>query len=620
MKVVVASEPRLARRRRSATGGAARSSTAPPASEPGVRRASAPEDSSAFPASVRPAAGVRAVLPDRRRATIARYRQITSILARHSLGYLISPLGPLGRSSLLHRTGSLQGSTHAHLTRPEHLRKAIEELGPTFIKLGQILSTRGDLLPQAYLDELEKLQDSAPPIPPEQVRQVLAEEFGQPVEKLFASFDLQPLAAASIGQAHCAMLLDGTEVVVKVRRPGVDEQVEMDLHILLDLALKASRHWSAARFYDLYAIAQEFAQTLRTELDYLHEAENADRFAQNFADDPDIHIPRVYWERTTACVLTLERIRGIKITDLRAIKAAGLDRRDIARRAAQALLKMILDDGFFHADPHAGNLFVEEDGTIALVDFGMVGRVDDPTKDLLVRLVLCMASKDASRLADVLLTISTAHVHVDRNGLKRDLQHILERYLNRPLGDVKLSVFLSELLAVVRWHHLRLPTDLALLIKTLGMDEGLGVTLDPHFDMMDVYVPYAEAFVRRQFSPHVWLKHFALFGLDSLQMGLELPQQLHHILGDIERGGFEVNVQPESFEPYLLRLEVLANRIVLGILVAAFTVGMALLVAAYHPNGLGGFANVLFLLVLVLSGSFGTYLLALILLSRRRPR
>jgi ubiquinone biosynthesis protein len=606
MKAVVAPEARLARRRRSIGGGAAARAAAPLAFERDVAHTIGPRAKTARPTAGRP--------------TARRYRQITSILARHSLGFLVGSLSSHAPGVLLHPHSESPANGRAHLTRPEHVRKAIEELGPTFIKLGQILSTRGDLLPPAYLDELEKLQDSAPPIPSEQVRGVLAEEFGRPVDELFASFDSQPLAAASIGQVHCATLLDGSEVVVKVRRPGVEEQVELDLHILLDLALRAGRHWSAARFYDLYAIAQEFAQTLRSELDYLHEAENADRFAQNFADDPDIHIPRVYWERTTARVLTLERIRGMKFTDLRAIKAARLDRRDIARRAARALLKMILDDGFFHADPHAGNLFVEADGTIALVDFGMVGRVEGPTQDLLVRLVLCMASNDASRLADVLLSISTAHVHVDRNALKRDLQHILERYLNRPLGDVKLSAFLSELLAVVRWHHLRLPTNLALLIKTLGMDEGLGVALDPHFDMMEVYVPYVEAFVRRQFSPRAWLKHFALFGLDSLQMGLEVPQQLHRILGDIERGGFEVNVQPESFEPYLARLEVLANRIVLGILVAAFTVGMALLVAAYHPNGFSGFANVLFLLVLVLSGSFGTYLLALILLSKRRTR
>ena len=500
------------------------------------------------------------------------------------------------------------------------MRKAIEELGPTFIKLGQILSTRGDLLPQDYLAELEKLQDGAPSIPPAIVRSILVEEFGRPVEEVFASFDFQPLAAASIGQAHCATLPDGTGVVVKVRRPGVDERVEMDLHVLLDLALRASKHWSAARFYDLYGITQEFAQTIRTELDYLHEAENAERFGENFADDPGVHIPRVCWEQTTMRVLTMERIHGMKINDVRAIKAAGLDRSDIARRAAQALLKMILDDGFFHADPHPGNIFVEADGTIALIDFGMVGHVDVSTKDLLVRLVLCMASNDASRLADVLLDLSTAHVHVDRNSLKRDLQRILERYLGRSLGDVKLSAFLGELLSVVRRHHLRLPADLALLVKTLGMDEGLGVALDPRFDMMEVYVPYAEAYLRRQFSPRAWLKSMTIFGLDSLQMGMELPRQLHRILGDIERGGFEVNVQPESFDAYLARIEVLANRIILGILAAAFTVGMALLVAAYHPSGFDGFAHVLFLLVLVLSGSFGTYLLALIVLSKRRSR
>ncbi len=613
MKAVAAPQPQLARRRRRAADGAIGKPVAPSLPEVAI---AIPGNS---PVSVpRPDAAAAASAQDRKREIAARYRQITRILARHSLGFLVAPHNPLDTSHLLRR--NLGNGIHNHATRPEHLREAIEELGPTFIKLGQILSTRGDLLPQPYLDELEKLQDNAPPIAPEAVRQILLEEFDKPAEELFASFDFKPLAAASIGQAHCATLLDGTEVVVKVQRPGVGQQVEMDLQILLDLALKASHHWSAARFYDLYGITQEFAQTLRTEIDYIHEAENAERFADNFAGEPEVHVPRVYWERTTTRVLTLERIYGVKITDVKAIKASGADPRAVARRAARALLKMILDDGFFHADPHAGNIFVEEDGTIALLDFGMVGHVDGPTKDMLVRLVLCMASSDASRLSDVLLDISTAHVHVDRHGLRRDLQRILERYLNRSLGDVKLSAFLGELLVVVRRHHLRLPADLALLVKTLAMDEGLGVALDRRFDMMEVYVPYAEAYMRREFSPREWLKNMTIFGLDSLQMGMELPQQLHRILGDIERGGVEVNVQPESFESYLARLEVLANRIILGILVSAFTIGMALLVAAYHPEGFGGFSLLLFLLVLVLSGSFGTYLLALIILSRRRSR
>ncbi|HEX9068461.1 MAG TPA: AarF/ABC1/UbiB kinase family protein [Ktedonobacterales bacterium] len=460
------------------------------------------------------------------------------------------------------------------------MRIAIEELGPTFIKLGQILSTRGDLLPEGYRAELAKLQDAAQPVPAEQVASVLAEELGCPVEEAFLSFEMTPLAAASIGQAHAATLADGTEVVVKVRRPGVVEQIEEDLHILVDLAVKASRHWEVARFYDLLAIAQEFAQTLRSELDYLSEASNLERIADNFAEEPDIHIPKVFWETTTSRVLTIERIRGIKISDVASLDAAGLNRSEVAHRAARLLLTMILEHGFFHADPHAGNVFVEPSGRIGLIDFGMVGEVDSTARDLLVRLVVAIVRKDAGLLADVMLELGVAQPHVDRNALRRDMQRLLARYSDRKLGEVKLGLMLSELLDVLRWHHLRLAPDLALLVKTIVMGEGLGAEVDPTFNLMDVYAPMAEDLMRQRFSQGEWLKQLLLASVDSLQMGLELPRQVHRILGDIERGGFEVSVQPSSFTPYLSQMELLINRVVIAVLAAALAITAALLIVA----------------------------------------
>ncbi|MGZ3715688.1 MAG: ABC1 kinase family protein, partial [Ktedonobacterales bacterium] len=282
--------------------------------------------------------------PEAAHSRAKRDRQIVEILARHGLGFLIGSI-TLDRRRILRLSPTDGTGEKQRLAPPARVRMAIEELGPTFIKLGQIVSTRGDLLPQPYLDELSKLQDSAPPIPSDQVRQLLLEELGRPVEEVFASFDMKPMASASIGQAHAATLLDGTEVVVKLRRPGVAEQVEEDLHILLDLALRASRQWEAARFYDIYAITQEFAQTLRAEMDYLREGHNLETISQNFADEPDIHLPEVYWETTTSRMLTLERIRGFKMSDAAAIEAGGLDRPTVAKRAARLLLTMILEHG-----------------------------------------------------------------------------------------------------------------------------------------------------------------------------------------------------------------------------------------------------------------------------------
>lgn len=535
-----------------------------------------------------------------------RYRQIVEILTRHGLGFAVGALkhnthssGNSGGASVpATATSTSHASTippHAHSRSfrprrqrtggPEHVRLALEELGPTFIKLGQILSTRGDLLPQEYLDELALLQDSIPPISEAEVRATLAQELDRPLEEAFASFDMTPLASASIGQAHAATLPDGTEVVVKLRRPHVVEQVETDLSILLDLALRAGRRWEVARHYDLLAIAQEFAQTLRHELDYVHEAQNVERIAENFADETDIHIPRVYWETTTSRMLTLERIYGVKFTDMEAVEAQGLDRAEIAHRAARLLLTMILDHGFFHADPHPGNVLIERGGRIGLIDFGMVGEVDDGIRNLLLQLMIAIARQDASRLTDAVLEISVSRASVDRHALRRDLQRLLLRYSGRALGDVKFGTMLAEMLEVIRWHHLRLPPDLALLVKTLAMGEGLAARLDPSFNLMEVYLPLSEELVRRQFDLGRWLRQMTFTVLDAAQMGLELPQQLRRVLGDIERGGFEVTIQPASYAPLLDRLDALVNRLILALFCIGLLITTAILAGAAHASG-----------------------------------
>ena len=549
-----------------------------------------------------------------------RYRQIVEILTRHGLGFVLGALTHDGRdASSSTRSAAANGSGAPAISAsrvrrkrgggPEHLRLALEELGPTFIKLGQILSTRGDLLPQEYLDELAFLQDSVPPVPEADVRATLAQELDRPLEEAFATFDMTPLASASIGQAHAATLPDGTEVVVKLRRPHVVELVETDLQILLDLALRAGRHWSAARHYDLLAIAQEFAQTLRHELDYVHEAQNIERITDNFADESDIHIPLVFWQTTTSRMLTLEHIYGVKFTDTEAIEAQGLDRSAIAHRAARLLLTMIIDHGFFHADPHPGNVLIERDGRIGLIDFGMTGEVNEATRNLLLQLMIGIARQDASRLTDAVLEISVSRSSVDRHALRRDLQHLLQRYAGRALGDMKFGTMLGEMLDVIRWHHLRLPPDLALLVKTLAMGEGLAARLDPSFNLLEVYLPLSEELMRRQFDLRRWLQQVAFTALDTAQMGLELPQQLRRVLSDIERGGFEVTIQPESYSTLIARLDALVNRLILALISVCLLITSGILAGAAHASGHWDLAMALLLiLVLLCCVGFGLYI------------
>jgi ubiquinone biosynthesis protein len=545
-----------------------------------------------------------------------RFRQIGKILARNGFGFVIGRVGREGRIPWPKAADGSARKDAMGVSGPERVRLTIEELGPTFIKLGQILSTRGDLVPANYRAELIKLQDAAPPVPEDQIRAELLEELGRPIEDAFKSFDFTPLASASIGQAHAATLLDGTEVVVKLRRPEALALVTEDLRILQDLAQRASRYWDAARDYDLIGIAQEFAQTLRTELDYVHEAHNVERIVENFADDETIRIPRVYWELTSARMLTLERIYGCKITDVACIEADGLSRATIARRAAYLLLTMILDHGFFHADPHPGNVLVEQDGRIGLIDFGMVGAVDAATQGRLLRLVMGITEKNAGALGDVILEMGISSAHVDRNTLRRDMQRLLDRYGDSLIGDVPVGAFLTEVMEAIRRQHIRLPSDLALLFKTLAMGEGLAKELDPSFNLLEVYVPITHELVRRQVTPAAWTKQLLLAGIDALQVTMQVPQQVRRILGDIERGGFEVNLQPASFDPYFARLERLVNRVLIALLAATCTTSTAMIVAAYHPTNLDWAAETLFFLALVFAGVFGVYIL--IALARTR--
>ncbi len=310
-----------------------------------------------------------------------RQRQIAEVLARYGLDYLANLIGI---DRLIARERALRGrdSQDAH-TPPEGLRLALEELGPTFIKLGQLLSTRADLLPPEYRRELTKLQDTAPAVPSDAVQETIEAELHASAADAYRSFHPEPLACASVGQAHLATLHDGTEVVVKVRRPNVVEEMGQDFEIIQNFAARASRRSKTAARYDLIGLADEFVQTLRAQLDYLQEARNAERFAANFDGDSSVQIPHVFWDLTTSRVITLERIRGAKITDVAALENYGLDRHALAERAAQITAKMVFEDGFFHADPHPGNFFIEPTGRIGIVDFGMVGSIDEPLREQL---------------------------------------------------------------------------------------------------------------------------------------------------------------------------------------------------------------------------------------------
>lgn len=510
---------------------------------------------------------------------LARYRRIADTLRRHGLGYLAGVLGvdrwiPFHRGALGH-----ERRDQPYLT-PEHLRLALEELGPTFVKLGQLLSTRAELLPPEYLTELVKLQDAAPPVDPGAIRAAIVEELGDEPEELFREFEIQPLASASIGQAHAATLLDGTPVVVKVRRPGAVATVEEDLEILHNLAAWADRRWDAARDYDLPAIADEFARTLRAELDYLQEARNAQRFADNFADDPTVLIPRVVWDRTTSRVLTLERMTGIKVDDLDGLDAAGIDRKTLARKGADLLLGMIFDDRFFHGDPHPGNLFVLPDGRMALIDFGMVGRLDEERRGQLVDFLAAFTRADPDALTSALVGLSVRKQPVDRDDLRESLSTFVTLYKGRALGEIDFAHLLTELFTLLRHHRLRLPSDTALLFKVLLMAEGMGERLDPQFGLSELLTPYAEKLIRERYSPAAVAQRLAQASVEGGRLLVELPERLRRVLDTFDTGGVQVHLRASELDPLMGRAERIGNRLVAGMVAAALINGVGQLVTS----------------------------------------
>jgi ubiquinone biosynthesis protein len=407
-------------------------------------------------------------------------------LLRHGLGSLVDVFD---LRKLL--PGARESHPEVEHPGPEHLRRAFEELGPTFIKLGQVLSTRPDLVPPEYESALAVLQDAAPTVPTADIVGAVESALGQPLRQMFSVFEAVPVAAASIGQVHSARLADGTDVVVKVRRPGVVQQVQVDLELLNRLAEAASRRSSIARRYDPVGLANEFGATLLAELDYPREGRNAELVAASFADNERVHVPRVLWDLTGDGVITEERIRGIKIDDLRALDATGLDRAKIAQTLADAYLSMVFVHGFFHADPHPGNVFVEMDGRVAFVDFGMVGSVTTRTGCGLAKMLLALVAADPAKMADGLLRLGIACHDVNRTAFERDLARFLEQYSRLPLEQLHLSPLIADVMSVVRAHRLRLPSDLALLLKTVMMCEGVAAQLNPAFELIPLLIPYA---------------------------------------------------------------------------------------------------------------------------------
>lgn len=512
---------------------------------------------------------------------LRRSREIAHILARHGFDWLLTGWDGGMAGALRRWMGRMQIEAHSG---PEHVRLALEELGTTFIKLGQVLSTRPDLVPPEYLAELSKLQDNVRPAPYSQISAIIERELGHLPEQIFASFETSPQAVASIGQVHRARLTDGSPVVVKVQRPGVDAQVVQDLAMLSHLAALLVKRDDWGDAYDFQGWVDEFSLALRDELDFTLEGRNADRMRRNFTDDSAVHIPLVYWDYTTPRVLVLEEIQGIKISQLGAVEAAGLNRQALAATCARITLVQIFRHGFFQADPHPGNFFIKSDGTIGLIDFGQMGRLDAPLREVLLRLMMAIAQHDADRLVDELLALGTTRQRLNRNALKRDLDHVIYRYSDRAPRDISGAQLFAQVTTIALKHRLQLPAELTLLAKVVVMDEGLGSYLDPDFRLMEFARPYFEEFWLENLSPAAIARRIKDTSLDVAEISQDLPRHLKRLLVQLERGEIAFEGRLEESRTVVKNLHRAANRISLSVLIAGVIIGLSTVIHAYRPG------------------------------------
>jgi ubiquinone biosynthesis protein len=534
----------------------------------------------------------------RQRSHIGRLGEIAQVAARHGFGYLID-----GRRS--RGNGDDGGPT----ARGRHLREMLDELGPTFVKFGQLLSTRPDIVPPDIIAELRGLQDDVRPFPFSDVERVVYEDLGQPIERLFLEFDEVPLASASIGQVHRALLPNSRRVAVKVQRPNAPATVESDIQLLYQAARLVAERVHALDFVDTRELVDEFARSIRQELDYRLEGRNAETFHHNFAGHPHVSVPRVYWSYTRSRVLTLEYLEGVQVADIE-LEAWSLgQRRRLAYVIAEAWMTMIFRHGFFHGDPHPANILVLGPERIGLVDFGLAGRLTDRDLSKLTRLFIDAVNENVEVLPKRLAELGVRFPREKEQDFVTELQAVYARYYGASLREIDPMQVIREAFSLIYRMNLRLPTRYVLLDKAIATVASVGVDLYPDFNVFEVARPYARSLMIERFAPERVLRRANREAWQLAHIARELPYQISDTLEQVRDGQIEVGFVHKGLDEFMHKMDVLANRLVIALVVTGGLIGSSL-IGIFSTGGPQLFGvNVISVVGFILSGLLGIWLL-----------
>ena len=537
---------------------------------------------------------------------LGRLSEIAQVAVRHGFGYWFETHR---LTDLFPRRGprvEMDGASQ----RGQHLREMLDELGPTFVKFGQLLSTRPDVLPPDIIAELRGLQDDVRPFPFEQVEQVIEEDLGLSLDKLFLQFEERPVAAASIGQVHRATLPNGKRVAVKVQRPGAPRQIEADLALLYQAARIAKERVRALDFIDARQLVDEFARSIRHELDYRLEARNADVFHRNFVGHPHVHVPRVYWSYTRSRVLTLEWLDGTQIVDIGGDGWSMEDRREIAYRLTETWMTMIFRHGFFHGDPHPANILVlGRPDRIGLVDFGAVGKLTDDDMVKATRLFIDAATENVDALPRRLADLGVRVPKEREEEFATELREIYYRYYGASLSEIDPLQIIREAFQLIYAMNLRLPTRFLLLDRAIATLGSVGIELYPDFNVFEVARPYARSLVLERFTPRRVAARARKESIRLGQVALELPYQIHDVLEQMRDGQVEVGFVHKGLDDLMSKIDVVFNRLVVAMVVAGGLIGSSL-IGIFAKGGPQLFGiNIVSVIGFALSGVLGLWLL-----------